>query len=141
MLHKFTWLRTGGVFQQFSKIADISCGRIAEYAVPKAALAPCFHVERKFLCHWRLFVPSAPKRSLLKDEYRNLLLPYLIDQVRPWCLAKIGNAAAQQRSSGKSNVKGIFPWNHGFTVCRSVETTSTGDEPASVATCRSASSL
>src|SRR5947208_10993671 len=71
MVHKFTWLRTGGVFQQFSKIADISCGRIAEYAVPKAALAPCFHVERKFLCHWRLFVPPAPKRSLLKDEYRN----------------------------------------------------------------------
>src|SRR6266478_2482204 len=101
MLHKFTWLRTGGVFQQFSKIADISCGRIAEYAVPKAALAPCFHVERKFLCHWRLFVPPAPKRSLLKDEYRNLVLPYIIDQVRPWCLAKIGNAAAQN-----------YTWSH-----------------------------
>src|SRR2546422_11605991 len=104
MVHRFTWLRTGGVFQQFSKIADISCGRIAEYAVPKAALAPCFHVERKFLCHWRLFVPSAPKRSLLKDEYRNLVLPYLIDQVRPWCLAKIGNAAAQNYRSEERRV-------------------------------------
>src|SRR5438876_11429644 len=97
MLHKFTWLRTGGVFQQFSKIADISCGRIAEYAVPKAALAPCFHVERKFLCHWRLFVSSATKRFLLKDVYRNLLLPYLIDQVRHCCLVNIGNVSAQQR--------------------------------------------
>jgi hypothetical protein len=41
-------------------------------------------------------------------------------------------------SSGKSNVNGIFPWNHGFTVCRSEETTSTRDELASAATCRSA---
>jgi hypothetical protein len=39
------------------------------------------------------------------------------------------------------NAKGIFPWNQGFTVCRSVEITSTGDELASVATCKSAISL
>src|SRR6266849_9066634 len=44
-------------------------------------------------------------------------------------------------SSGKSNVKGIFPWNHGFTVCRSEESTSTGEELARVAMCRSANSL
>jgi len=34
-----------------------------------------------------------------------------------------------------------FPGNHGFTVCRSVEQTSTGDELASVSTCKSAISL
>ena len=34
-------------------------------------------------------------------------------------------------SSGKLKAKGIFPWNQGFTVCRSVEITSTGDELAS----------
>src|ERR1700739_143010 len=98
--HRFTCLRTGGAFQQFSKIVDISCGRIAEYAVAKAALAPCFHVERKFLCHTRPFSPSAPKRPLLEDEYRNPVLPHPIDQMRAWCLAKIGNTAAQQRKLG-----------------------------------------
>src|ERR1700679_2666594 len=44
-------------------------------------------------------------------------------------------------SSGKLNAKGIFPWNHGFTVWRSVEITSTGEELANVSTCRSAISL
>src|ERR1700757_3551047 len=96
-IHRFTCLRTGGAFQQFSQIVDIGCSRIAEYAVPKAALAPRFHVERKLLCNRRLFVPPAPNRSLLEDKYRNLVLPHRIDQMRAWCLAKIGNAAAQQR--------------------------------------------
>src|ERR1700740_1373231 len=99
-IDKFTGLRTGGAFQQFSKIVDVSCSRIAEYAVPKAGLAPCFHVERKFLCHRRLFVPSAPQRPLLEDEYRNLVLPYLIDQMCARCLPKIRNTAAQQRELG-----------------------------------------
>lgn len=44
-------------------------------------------------------------------------------------------------SSGKSNAKEIFPWNQGFTVCRSMEIISTGDELARVATCKSAISL
>jgi hypothetical protein len=42
---------------------------------------------------------------------------------------------------GKSNAKGMLPWNQGFTACRSVESTSTGDELASVSTCKSAISL
>jgi hypothetical protein len=124
-IHKFTCLRTGRVFEQFSKIVDISCGRIADYAVPKAALAPCFHVERKFLCHWRLLVPSAPKRPLLKDEYRNLVLPHLIDEVRPWCLAKIGNTAAQQQKLGVLKFRQIEcegnlplePWLYRVPIC------------------------
>src|ERR1700747_2062617 len=99
-IHKYPWLRICGLFQQFSKIADISRGRIAEYAVAKAALSPCFHIERKFLCRSRLFVPSAPKRPLLEDEYRNLVLPHLIDKMRPGCLAKVGNTAPQQRKLG-----------------------------------------
>src|SRR5579864_7226728 len=95
-IHQSTCLRTDGAFQQFSQIVDIGCSRIAEYAVPKAALAPRFHVERKFLRNGRSFVPSAPNRSLLEDEYRNLVLPYRINQMRAWCLAKIGKPATQQ---------------------------------------------
>src|SRR5882762_5595428 len=97
----------GGAFQQFSKIVDIGWGRIAEYAIPKAALAPCFQVERKFLGRRRLFVPSAPKRPLVEDEYRNLVLPQPIDQMRAWCLAKIGNTAAQQRKLGVLKLRQI----------------------------------
>src|SRR5689334_16945798 len=99
-IHKVSWLLTGSAFQQFSKIVDISCGRIAEYAVPKATLAPRFHVERKFLCRRILFVPSARKRRLLENEHRNLVLPHLIDQMRTCCLAKIGNTSPKQRKLG-----------------------------------------
>src|ERR1700731_1874402 len=91
-IHELTCLRTG-TFQQFSQIVDIGCGRIAEYAISKAPLTPRFHIERKLLCHRRSFVPSAPKGLFLEDEYRNLLLPHGVDQMRPWCLAKVRNAA------------------------------------------------
>src|SRR5437868_12022343 len=41
--------------------------------------------------------------------------------------------------SGISTLNGTLPWNHGFTVCASVETTSTGLALAIVATCWSTS--
>src|SRR5207244_11435548 len=44
-------------------------------------------------------------------------------------------------NSRRLEVNGRLPWNHGFTVCRSVETTSTGFELARVATRRSISSV
>ncbi len=35
--------------EQFRKIVDIGRACVANYEVTKAALAPCFHVERQFL--------------------------------------------------------------------------------------------
>ena len=70
-------LRAGSPLQQFSKVVNIPCARIANYAVTKSALAPGFHVEREFLYHGILFIPFASHRLLEEDENRNILIPQL----------------------------------------------------------------
>ena len=74
------------------------------------------------------------------------MFAHIVDELGAGGLVEVCHATAIRvnsvlRNSGRSKEKGIFPWNHGFTVCRSVDMTSTGDELASDATCRSATSL
>src|ERR1700722_2016913 len=47
-------LRISGALQQSGKVADIRCGRIAQYAIRKASLAPGFHVEGTCLLGQRI---------------------------------------------------------------------------------------
>src|SRR5581483_2580189 len=92
---------------------------VPNHKVAQSAFAPAFAAERKGL---------APARrmeiAILKDEYRNLVLPNLINQVRTRSLVQIGHSSADQgevrilqlwQIEGERNLP-LEPWLHGVPV-------------------------
>src|SRR5580658_9827168 len=86
-----------GGFKQFRKAVDIGHTCVTNDEITKAALTPCLHIKRQFLRRQSVLAQAGWQFQLLKYEYRNVMLPHIIDQLCPGRLVKIGHPASEQR--------------------------------------------